>query len=84
MVQVNLSRANLLFSDGVNPRYHRARRCASAKTPAPAHLRRRQRVGRLRSDVRRVALLDTGEELDNSYYAVAREKPSPLNDDLFT
>ncbi len=76
MVQVNLSRASLLFSDGVNLRYIE---------PGAALRSKHQLLLTFEDGSALVASVqmyggllcwDAGEELDNPYYAVAREKPS--------
>ena len=84
IVQVNFTRANLTFSDGVNLRYIEPGNAAPAKhqlllvfTDGSALAASVQMYGGL-------LCWDAGEELDNPYYQVACQKPSPLDDDLFT
>lgn len=84
ILQVNFTRARLTFSDGVN-----LRRLAPAEAPPPKHqlLLTFDDGSSLAASVQMYGGLlcwpDT-EELDNPYYRVACEKPSPLNDGLFT
>lgn len=84
MLQVNLSRAHLLFSEGVNLRL-----LAPGQPPPPKHqlLLHFSDGGALSASVQMYGgLLCWGleEELDNPYYQVACQKPSPLNPALFT
>ena len=84
IVQVNFTRAHLTLSDGVNLRY-----LAPGEPPPARHqlLLNFTDGSALAASVQMYGGLicwDSAEELDNIYYLVAREKPSPLNDELFT
>ena len=84
MVQVNLSRASLLFSDGVNLRFIESGTAAPAKHQLLLTFADGSALSASVQMYGGLLCWDAGEELDNSYYAVACEKPSPLNDDSFT
>ncbi len=79
-VEINLSRATLLFSDGVNLRLH------SADSPLP---KKHQLLLGLNDGTFLSASLsmygglfcwEEGVAFDNEYYEIARKKPSPLTE----
>lgn len=81
-VEINLSHSTLLFSDGVNLRLH------AAEDPLP---KKHQLLLGLSDDSFLSASLsmygglfcwEKNVSFENSYYDIAREKPSPLTDDF--
>mgnify|MGYP001056442054 CR=1 FL=1 len=84
IVEIQLTRASLTFSDGVNLRLHRQ------GDPIPAKhqlLLTFEDGSALSASVQMYGGLicwAAGDVYDNSYYLVAKEKPSPLDTALFT
>ena len=83
-VEVHTSQATLLFSDGVNLRWH------PMAGPIP---KKHQLLLKLDDDTALSATVamyggiqcwDEEDEFDNPYYAIAQEKPSPLTDEFDT
>jgi len=83
MVEIKLTHARLLFSDGVNLRYHQPQESLPQKhqllvsfTDGSALSASVQMYGGLSCWV-------DGDIFDNSYYLAAKEKPFPLDDEAF-
>jgi formamidopyrimidine-DNA glycosylase len=81
-VEINLSNALLLFSDGVNLRLHPAAGPLPKKHQLLLGLDDESFLSASLSMYGGVYCLDKGIEFDYSYYNVAKEKPSPLTDDF--
>ncbi len=80
MIEVKLTGAFLLFSDGVNLRYHPSSDCIPQKHQLLINF---SEGGALSGSVQMYGGLScwtSQETFDNPYYLVAKEKPSPLSD----
>lgn len=81
-VEVHLSNATLMFSDGVNLRLHPAAGPVPKKHQLLLELDDKSFLSASLSMYGGVYCWESGEVFDYSYYIIAKEKPSPLTEDF--
>lgn len=83
MVSIRLTHAHLLFSDGVNLRYHQPGEPIPQKHQLLLSFTDNSLLSASVQMYGGIFCWVDGDIFDNAYYLAAKEKPSPLNDEAF-